>query len=120
MGTGRYEDLLMWQKAHECVLVVYTLTKNFPKEEIYGLTSQMRRAAVSVPANIAEGFRRKSTADKLRFYNFAQASLDECHYYLRLASDLGYGQTGQLELQFEEVSRMLNAYVDKMRRSKDS
>ena len=91
-----FEDLLVWQKAHGFVLGIYVLTKTFPREEIYGLTSQFRRAAVSIPANIAEGFKKRGRADKARFLNIAQGPLEECRYYLRLSSDLGYGDTQQL------------------------
>jgi len=77
----------------------------------YGLALQMRRAAVSVPANIAEGFRRRGKADKARYMNMAEASLEESRYYLILAQDLGYGDTRSLTTSLEEVSRLLNAYT---------
>ncbi|MBI4906668.1 MAG: four helix bundle protein [Acidobacteria bacterium] len=77
----------------------------------YGLSQQWRRAAVSVPANIAEGFRRRGKADKVRFLNIAESSLEECRYYLILAQDLGYGDTSALTASIEEVSKMLNAYT---------
>jgi four helix bundle protein len=80
-----FRDLLVWRKAHDLVLEIYKLTASFPKPETYGLASQMRRAAVSVPANIAEGFRRRGKANKARFMNVAEGSLDECRYYLILA-----------------------------------
>jgi len=86
-----FQDLLVWRKAHQLVLAVYSFTKTFPKEETYGLALQMRRAAVSVPANIAEGFRRRGKADKARYMNMAEASLEESRYYLILAQDLGWG-----------------------------
>jgi len=70
-----FHDLLVWQKAHRFVLEVYTLTAAFPKQETYGLSSQMRRAAVSIAANIAEGFRRRGRADKARFMNIAEGSV---------------------------------------------
>jgi four helix bundle protein len=73
----RFEDLIVWQKSHQLVLKVYRLTKGFPQHEIYGLVSQMRRAAVSVPANIAEGFKRRKPLDKARVMNIAQGSLEE-------------------------------------------
>jgi four helix bundle protein len=79
-----FQDLIVWQKAHAFVLQVYTATRAFPKEELYGLTSQFRRAAVSIPANIAEGFRKQSEADKARFLNISEGSLEECRYYLIL------------------------------------
>ena len=106
-----FKDLIVWQKAHALVLEVYKLTANFPKEEVYGLTSQLRRSAVSVPANIAEGFKRKGQADKLRFYNIAQASLEETRYFLILAQDLKYGNSKSLEDQAEEVSKILNGLI---------
>jgi len=105
-----FQDLLVWQKAHKFVLGVYHLSGDFPKSEIYGLTSQLRRAAVSIPANIAEGFRKKGIADKSKFMNIAQGSLEECRYYLILVQDLEYGNTNLLAHDLEEVSRLLNAY----------
>ena len=73
----RFEDLIVWQKSHALVLRVYRLSAAFPKHEIYGLSSQMRRCAVSVPSNIAEGFAKRSRTDKARFYNVSQGSLEE-------------------------------------------
>jgi four helix bundle protein len=106
-----FRDLLVWRKAHEFVLAVYAFTASFPKHETYGLSQQVRRAAVSIPANIAEGFRRRGKADKARFMNLAEGSLEECRYYLILAHDLGYGDTDQLAVLLEEVSKLLNAYA---------
>jgi len=73
-----FKDLVVWQKAHRFVLAIYHLSQTFPKSEMYGLSLQFRRAAVSIPANIAEGLRKRGKADKLRFYNIAQGSLEEC------------------------------------------
>jgi four helix bundle protein len=95
-------------------MVVYRVTETFPKHELFGLTSQLRRAAVSIPANFAESFKKKSRADKARFYNIAQGSFEECRYYLILALDLDYGDTAQLLGVLEEVSRMLEAYCRSM------
>jgi len=106
-----FRDLLVWRKAHEFVLAVYAFTAGFPKHETYGLAAQMRRAAVSIPANIAEGFRRRGRVDKARFMNIAEGSLEECRYYLILAQDLGYGDTANLASALDEVSRMLTAYA---------
>jgi four helix bundle protein len=106
-----FQDLLVWQKAHRFVLEVYALTTGFPKQETYGLSLQMRRAAVSIPANIAEGFRRRGKADKARFMNIAEGSVEECRYFLILAKDLGYGDTEQLTSSLKEISRLLNAYA---------
>jgi len=105
-----FRDLIVWQKAHQFVLSVYRYTRRFPREEIYSLTSQFRRAAVSTPANIAEGFKKRSKSDKARFMNISQASLEECRYYLILAEDLGYGDNSQVMSQLEEVSKLLEGY----------
>jgi four helix bundle protein len=75
-----FRDLVVWQKAHQLVLAVYKVTKTFPKEEVYCLTSQFRRSATSIAANIAEGFKKKGNADKVRFLNIAQGSLSETEY----------------------------------------
>ncbi len=106
-----FSDLVVWQKAHAFVLAVYRLTAAFPKAETYGLTAQMRRAAVSIPANIAEGFGKRSQADKARHLNIAEASVEESRYYLILARDLGYSQSVDLMQLLEEVSRLLNSYA---------
>jgi len=106
-----FSDLVVWQKAHAFVLAVYRLTAAFPKAETYGLTAQMRRAAVSIPANIAEGFGKRSRADKARHLNIAEASVEESRYYLILARDLGYGPSADLMQLLEEVSRLLNSYA---------
>lgn len=106
-----FRDLLVWSRAHDFVLGVYKLTAGFPRDETYGLSIQMRRAAVSIPANIAEGFRKRGRADKARFMNMAEGSIEECRYYLILTRDLGYGETDTLNGALEEVSRLLNAYT---------
>ena len=101
---------MVWQKAHAFVLIVYRLTGVFPKHEIFGLTSQFRRAAVSIPANIAEGFRRRGASDKARFFNIAQASLEECRYFLILTRDLEYAEVQEANRLIQEVSKLLDAY----------
>lgn len=106
-----FRDLIVWQKAHQFVLEVYRFSQSFPNEERFGLTSQLRRAAVSVPANIAEGFPKRGPSDKTRYYNIAQGSLEESHYYLLLAKDLGYGDSASLLTMYDEVARLLNGYV---------
>ncbi len=106
----RFEELLVWQKAHQYVLYVYEYTTAFPKSEIFALTSQFRRAAISIAANLAEGFKKRSKKDKLRFLNISQGSLEECRYYGILANDLNYGYDKILMEKLDEVSRMLNAY----------
>lgn len=122
MGTVRtpaksFEDLVVWQKAHQLVLKVYAMTEDFPKAELFGLTSQLRRAAVSIAANIAEGFKKTSRADKARFFNIAQGSVEECRYYLILAHDLKYSAPVEEKALLEEVSRLLDAYRSAVLRS---
>ncbi len=105
-----FQDLIVWQKAHEFVLETYNYTKQFPKSELYGLRAQFRRAAVSIAANIAEGFKKKGKKDKVRFYNIAQGSLEECRYYIILSNDLEYGNKKEMKQKIEEVSKLLDAY----------
>jgi four helix bundle protein len=112
-----FSDLLVWQKSHQFVLAVYKFTEHFPASEVYGLTSQLRRAAVSIPANVAEGFKRRGQLDKGKFLNIAQASAEECRYYLILAEDLNYGNTADLMDLLEEVSKLLDAYSNSVRNS---
>ena len=98
-------DLRTWQEAHKLVLMIYDSTKNFPKEEIYGLTSQIRRAAVSVTSNIAEGFSRFSYKEKIQFYYIANSSVTESQNQLIIAKDLGY-------LKQEEFNKIYNQSID--------
>ena len=105
-----FEDLIVWQKAHQFVLMTYRMSDDMPKSEQYGITSQLRRAAVSIPANIAEGFKKRTKADKARMMNIAQGSLEECRYYLILIRDLKFGDCEGLMPQLEEVSKLLDAY----------
>jgi four helix bundle protein len=112
-----FEDLIVWQKAHACVLKVYRLSSGFPREEIYGLTAQLRRAAISIPANIAEGFKRRGRLDKARFLNIAQGSAGEMRYYLRVAGDLKYGQDETILALLDEVNRLLESYRGSILRS---
>lgn len=112
-----FQDVVAWQRAHAFVLDVYRQTRQFPREEVYGLTSQLRRAAISIPANIAEGFSRRGVGDKLRFLNIAQASLEESRYYLILARDLDYLSDEDLMASLESVGRLLAAYVQGIQRN---
>jgi four helix bundle protein len=112
MGTESFEQLEVWQEAHKLVLEVYQSTREFPSEEKYGLQAQMRRAVISVPANIAEGFKRRSKADKRHFYNMAQASLEELRYYFILCRDLAYGIDYKLMREkADHVARMLHGLI---------
>jgi S23 ribosomal protein. len=113
MASISFKNILAWQKAHEFVIKVYKTTKTFPEWERYGLCSQFQRAAVSIPANIAEGYKRLGTADKLHFMNIAQGSLEECRYYVLLTKDIGYINQhthDMLNADIEEVSKLLNGY----------
>ena len=113
MKTFSFENILAWQKAHEFVLLVYVVSRQFPEDEKYGLTSQFRRAAVSIEANIAEGYKKLSKVDKLRFLNIAQGSLEECRDYIILSRDLDYIKGEQflsLVRAIELTSKLLNGY----------
>ncbi len=108
-----FEDLVVWQKAHQFVMNVYAKTKLFPKEELFGLTSQYRRAAISIPANIAEGYGKKGIADKLRFYNIAEGSINECKYYVILSKDLEYvseSESNNLYADLTSIQKLLFSY----------
>ncbi|MCK6648924.1 MAG: four helix bundle protein [Bacteroidia bacterium] len=113
-----FEDLIVWQKAHQFVLSTYKYTSNFPKEEVYSLTSQFRRSVVSIAANTSEGFKKRGKADKARFLNIAQGSLEECRYYLILSRDLNYGQNTELIELLNEISKMLESYAATILNSK--
>ena len=113
--TYTFENVVAWQKAYVFVLLVYRITKSFPSEELYGLTSQFRRAAVSIEANIAEGYKKISKADKLRFMNISQGSMEECRDYILLARDLYYiSDTDFSDLRdaLEDASKMLYLYCN--------
>lgn len=108
-----FENIIAWQKAHQFTLNVYRQTRLFPKEETFCLTSQFRRAAVSIEANIAEGSKRISRKAKLSFFNISQGSLEECRNYLILAKDLGYLEENDILSLFSDLeltSKFLNAY----------
>jgi len=108
----RFQDLEVWEKSHQLVLDVYRVTRALPSEERYRLTPQMRRAAISVPANIAEGFKRRGKPEKIRFYNISEASLEELKYFFILSQDLGYiTDVGDLMNDAETISRMLHGLI---------
>jgi four helix bundle protein len=110
LPTKRFRDLIVWRKVHEFVVKVYCYINGFPKSETYGLSMQTKRAAVSIPANIAEEFKRSGKADKARFINIATGPLEENRYYLILTADLNYSKTDILIKSLEEVSKPLHAY----------
>ena len=107
-----FRQLEAWQEAHRLVLIVYQVTKAFPSDERFGLVAQMRRAAISIPANIVEGFKRRGIQDKLRFYNISEGSLEEVKYYCILSKDLGYiSSSDDLTTQSETVGRLPNGLI---------
>ncbi len=112
-----FRDVLVWQKAHAFTLAIYRATESFPKHELFALTSQLRRAASSIPSNFVEGFRKRTLPEKLRYYNIAQGSADECLYQLILAHDLKYTDTVALQSDLEEVSRLLQGYINGLERN---
>lgn len=112
--TRSFEDILAWQKAHSFVINVYQTTRSFPDYERFALSSQFQRAAVSIAANIAEGYKKLSKADKLRFLNISQGSLEECRYYCILSRDLGYIDESRFQILTQmilDTSYILNAYI---------
>jgi four helix bundle protein len=106
-----FQDLEVWKNSHAFVLDVYRLTATFPTDERFGMISQFRRAAVSIPANIAEGFRKYTPADKARFFTTAEGSLEECRYYCILARDLEYGDTLKLQKALDVIAAQLATYL---------
>jgi four helix bundle protein len=118
MQIKTYRDLLVWQKSMALVTEVYKLSKLFPDEETYGLTSQMRRCAVSIPSNIAEGYGRNSTSDYVRFLRVASASLYELQTQAEIALNLRYLKKSDFDKLYEssrEIERMLSSLVRKLK-----
>ncbi|MGB5230694.1 MAG: four helix bundle protein [Desulfoprunum sp.] len=117
MSVQSYKDLIVWQKALDLVEIIYQVTKTFPKEELYGLTNQLRRAGVSIPSNIAEGHARSSTQEFHRFLSIARGSLGEVETQLIIAQRLGYLSKSQLDpilaLQ-TEINKMTNGLMTKL------
>ena len=112
-----YRNLKVWEKAHQLTLVIYKVTSQFPKEELYGLTSQVRRACSSIPANVAEGCGRNSDAELARFLQIAMGSASELDYHLLLARDLKFISMKDYEplaTELSEVRRMLNTFIQKL------
>jgi four helix bundle protein len=111
--TNSFRDLIVWQKSHELVVAIYNATKLFPKEEVFALTSQVRRAAISIAANIGEGYKKKTIPNQLNFINIAEGSLEEVKYYIILSKDLQYINEkiySQLTNSADEVGRLINGY----------
>ncbi|MEW6125539.1 MAG: four helix bundle protein [Acidobacteriota bacterium] len=119
MASQNYRDLIVWQKAMDLVEAVYSETKNFPKEEIYGLTSQLRRAAISIPSNIAEGQGRKSAGEFAHFLSIAYGSLREVETQILIAERLGYlpPQASQnIIVLTSEIGRSINGLSNSLQR----
>jgi len=118
-----FTDLRVWQEAHGLVLLVYRLTKKFPRDEIFSLTSQLRRAVVSITSNIAEGFSRQSYSEKVQFYSLALGSLTEVQSQLFVARDVGYLSKTEFDRGLEQslaVHKLLNAFIKKTKSIRDS
>lgn len=112
-----FKELRIWQRSHQLVLDIYLITKSFPKEEVYGLTSQIRRSCASIPTNIAEGCGRNSDAELKRFLTIVMGSASELEYQLILSNDLGYIQTDNYEKlnnELIEIRKMLNTFIHKL------
>jgi len=112
-----FRDLIVWSKSHELTLEVYKLTENFPKEEMFGLKSQIRRASASIPANIAEGCGRSSNGDFARFLYNGMGSTCELEYHLLLSKDLGYipaNDHKRVDASVVEIKRMLSSLIAKV------
>ena len=115
-----YRDLLIWQKSMTLVTEIYSITKNFPREEVYGLTSQIRRSSISIPSNIAEGYGREGNKDYLKFLNIATASLFEMQTQLEIAFNLGFVNEIQFNKTYQnsrEIERMISAFSRKIKES---
>jgi len=111
-----FTDLRAWQEGHKLALMVYEITKQFPKEEVFGLTNQLRRAVVSFTSNVAEGFSRNSYKDKLHFYTMALGSLTEAQNQLLIARDIGYitkNEFNSIADKTIEVSKITNGLIKK-------
>jgi four helix bundle protein len=118
VASKRFTDLRVWREAHSLSLTVYKLTRKFPREEIYALNSQLRRAAVSITSNIAEGFNRFSRKEKIQFYSIALGSVSEVHSQLLLAKDLEYISDIEFKLaeeQIETIHKALSALIKSLR-----
>ncbi len=118
MTVVNFTDLLVWQKAHDLVLLVYKATKNFPEDEKFALTNQLRRAAVSITSNIAEGFGRNTSKDKVHFYSMSKGSLLEVQSQLYIAKDLGYIKFEDFNIfenQIVEIAKMISGLKNSAR-----
>lgn len=121
VAVNTFQDIQAWQAAHRLVLEIYQFTQKFPPAELFGLTSQLRRAAVSVALNIAEGFKRNSRIESIRFYNMAASSLEEVKCAVLIARDLHYCSVedyGRVSAKAEETGRILYGWINSQRPTK--
>ena len=119
MKINSFTESTVWQRAHELVLLVYKLTASFPRSELFGMVSQLRRASASVPANIAEGFGRRTTKELLRSLQIAAGELEETRYFLILSRDLGYVAAPRFEegrVLCDSVGQLINALGRSLKR----
>ena len=119
MAVRNYSELIVWQKAMDLVAMIYASTKAFPKEELYGLTNQLRRAVVSIPSNIAEGQGRRSTNEFVRYLSIAHGSLREVETQILIAERLGYllaPASRELMNSASEVGRLINGLINSLKR----
>ena len=120
-NSKSFREVMAWQKAHAFVLAFYATKKYFPEDEKFALVPQFQRAAVSIAANIAEGYKKLSKADKLRFFNIAQGSLEECRYYIILSHDVGYypqNVSNDMCAKIEEAAITLHSYCEAIKANK--
>lgn len=113
-----FKDLDAWKEGHVIVIMIYKTSRDFPKEEIFGLTSQMRRCAVSITSNIAEGFSRQSYKEKIQFYSISQGSVTELQNQLLVAKDVGYineKRFEEIDAQLLKIHRIINGLIKKSR-----
>lgn len=114
-----YRRLIVWQRADELAFQIYVITKKFPREELFSLVSQMRRAAISVPANIVEGYSRTSNKEKIQFYNIARSSLTELEYFLDFSFRLNYLSRNQYDFLIKlrnEAGKLLNGFIKSIKK----
>ncbi len=117
MQAKEFKDLLIWQKAKNLTLDIYKITGQFPNYELFNLTNQFRRASVSIIANIAEGFTRTTIKEKLKFYNIAFGSIQECRCFSILSTELQYADMSIQEDEFRQLAIMLNKYIEKIKQN---
>ncbi len=115
MQVNSFKELIVWQEAHKLVLMIYEITKKFPKDEIFGLSSQIKRAAISITSNIAEGFIRSGKKEKMQFNLYSKGSLIEVENQIITAKDVGYisqDEFNKIDSQITRVHKLLNAYIN--------